>query len=89
MWLPDWRTTTKPSLSSARTICAPDNPGNLGMRNFECRYQRVSVNIHWKFFQVKTRSFLEILYRFSNCFTLSGSPGFRIQCDKSAFFGGS
>ena len=38
------------------------------MRNFECRYQRVSVNIHWKFFQVKTRSFLEILYRFSNCF---------------------
>jgi peroxiredoxin len=35
---PDWRDTTKPSFSSARNICAPDKPGDLGMRHFECRY---------------------------------------------------
>jgi len=56
------------------------------MANFESCHNWVTINFHWKFFQVQARSLLQILNGFLVGFTLGGSACFRVKGNESAFF---
>lgn len=89
-WLPDWRSFTKPSRSSARTTAAPETRGNLGMGgNAERCYQRVSLNLDGKLGQIEGCGLLKIGNRLFDGFTLRSSARLWIQRNEAALFGGS
>ena len=53
LWCTDCLATTKPSFSRARTISAPESPGNLGMAYFKSGHDRMAVYLHRELIKIQ------------------------------------
>lgn len=90
MWLPCYRTISKPSLSSARTASLPETRDTFGIDgNLRRCHQWLPGPSQRKLFQVKFGRLAQVADSFRDRIALRGRSGLEIEGDESTFVCGN